>query len=68
VLNHEKVFDLAKKDSLFLGYIKSSDQKFPRWTWDTLEKGIWASSYAGWVLGYYGVEEYKRKVTLWRKL
>ena len=67
-MNHEKVFKIAKNDKEFRADVLASEQKFPRWSFDTLEKGVWASGYAGWVLGKYGPAEYIRRRDIWRAL
>lgn len=68
MMNHEKVFKLAKADDEFRRAVVDSGQRFPSFSFDTLEKGVWASGYAGWILGRYGAEEYKRRADYWRTL
>ena len=69
-LNHQKVFELCYDDPLFVADLKASGQKLPRFKFltDTLEAGIWASAYAGWILGKFGPEVYKTKMEYWRTL
>lgn len=67
-MNHEKVFKVAKRDRAFMSAIRASDQKMPGFFADSLEKGIWAAGYAGWVLGYYGTKEYLRRKAEWEFL
>ncbi len=70
MLNHEKVFKVAKNDEEFVAALKATDQRLPRMSFfaDTLELGVWAASYAGWVLGRYGADEFMRRMERWREL
>lgn len=69
MLDHEKVFTVAKNDAEFQKALKLTKQKFPSgWFLDTIQKGIWASGYAGWVLGRYGEREYMKRMDEWRLL
>jgi len=68
MINHEKVYVIAKDDDVFNEQLKAMNEKMPRFFVDTLEKGIWAACYAGWVLGYHGVKEYTRRQFEWRAL
>jgi len=70
MLDHKRVFAIAKKDTVWLDHLKATDQKMPigGFFGDSLEMGIWAAGYAGWILGKYGPEEYLRLRDIWRKL
>jgi hypothetical protein len=57
VINY-RLFKLAKKDEEFQAALIATGQKFPRFCFDELEKGVWAAGYAGWVMGKRGPEVY----------
>jgi len=68
-MNHEKVFGLAKKDIGFNAALNASGQKMPTSLFSgTLEKGIWAAGYSGWILGTFGAAEHLRRSAEWRQL
>ena len=70
MLDHEKVFKVAKRDEDFVLALKLTGQKLPRGGMfaDTLELGIWAAAYSGWVLGRHGHAEWQRRMDVWRTL
>jgi len=67
-LNHEKVYKLAKKDVAFNKAIELSGQKMPAFSFDTLEMGLWAAAYSGWILGTYGAKELIKRENMWKTL
>jgi len=55
---HGRIYKLAKKDEEFQADLVSTGQKFPRFTFDELEKGVWAAAYSGWFMGKHGSERW----------
>jgi hypothetical protein len=67
MMYHEKLYEVAKRDDEFKLAIKGSGQKLPFWP-DSIDKGMWAACYSGWVLGRYGNDEYMRRESQWKDL
>ena len=68
-MDHEKIFSIAKKDLAFNTALKAAGEKMPTTMFsDTLEKGVWAASYSGWILGTFGAAIHLRRMEEWRQL
>lgn len=68
-VDHTEVFKIAKADDEFIADMKLCDEKLPSVLFgDTLAKGVYASCYAGWILGKFGSREYLRRKSYWSTL
>ena len=63
---HETIYKAAKRDDQFKAALGEAGQKLPLFP-DSLEKGVWAASYSGWILGRYGTAEYARREAQWKE-
>lgn len=68
MVDHEKVFNEALKDKEFVNAMKETGEKIPYLSFDTLEKGLWAAAYNGWILGKYGASELEVREIHWKTL
>jgi len=69
MMNHEKVYSkVVKRDTAFKADLIASHQKLPMFTFDTLEMGMWAAAYSGWVLGKFGPVVLEQRSAEWKLL
>ena len=66
-MDHEKIYRVAKKDTVFNSALKLAGEKMP-FISDTLEKGMWVALYIGWILGTFGATIHLRRMEEWRHL
>ncbi len=69
MMNHEKVYKVAKKDRAFIAAVELTGETIPVGLFaDTMEKGMWVAMYSGWILGMFGTAESLRRSAEWRLL